>query len=76
MVQLGLDIKVELALACKLRNLVLNYGYHRKVVGLDSNLLILDLYNEMSSCEARFEKVGQCRGLIFTDYGWYAWNTI
>ena len=76
MVKLRLYIKVELALACKLRNLVLNYGYHRKIVGLDGDLLILNLHDEICSCEARFEEVGQRRGLIFTNDGRYAWNTI
>ena len=52
LVQLGLDVEMELAVACILRYLVLNYGYHRKIVGLDGDLLILNLYDEISSCEA------------------------
>ena len=52
LVQLGLDVEVELAVACILRYLVLNYGYHRKIVGLDCDLLIFDLHDEKCSCEA------------------------
>ena len=52
MVQFGLDVEVELAVACILRYLVLNYGYHRKIIGLDGDLLVLDLHDEISSCEA------------------------
>ena len=52
LVQLGLDVEVELALASILRYLVLYYGHHRKIVGLDGDLLILNLHDEISSCEA------------------------
>ena len=52
LVQLGLNVEMELAVACILRYLVLNYGYHRKIVGLDRNLLIFDFYDEKCSCEA------------------------
>ena len=76
MVQFGLDVEVEFAVASILRYLVLYYGHHRKIVGLDGDLLILNLHYEICSCEARFEEVGQCRGLIFTNDGRYAWNTI
>ena len=52
LVQLGLDVEMELAVACILRYLVLNYCYHRKIVGLDCDLLIFYFYDEICSCEA------------------------
>ena len=52
LVQLGLDVEVEFAVASILRYLVLYYGHHRKIVGLDRDLLILDLHDKVSSCEA------------------------
>ena len=76
LVKLGLDVKGKLALARVERELVLDDGDHREVVGRDCDCLLFNLHNEEGPCEARSEGVGEGRGTAIADHVRHVWETV
>ena len=50
---------MQFSLASVLGKLILYDSYHREIVRLNRYRFVLDLYDQVCPCEARFEEVGE-----------------